>query len=193
MQLFKYIAITALSVTMTIARAGGPAPGEDYTGQEKPNLFTSHSKNITAMVEAINLETREVTLRGPEGKSVTFTTTEEALGLVRIKVGDLVNAEYRYHLSIVVYDNQELVPAGQKLAAMGRTSEDQMSGLGMVATHALKATIVALDIEAGTVKLEWPDETVDEFTARDPEKNQGRSSGRHRCHHRDGNSGDFSR
>ena len=177
MQVFKYAAITALSMIMVIARAGGPAPSEDNTGWEKPYLFTSHSRNITAIVESIDLETRVVTLRGPEGNSVTFTAAEEISNLAWIKAGDLVNAEYRYNLSIEVYDNPDLVPTGQKPAAMGRTSEGQMPGPGMVVAHAVTATIVAIDIEAGTVKLEWPDDTVDEFTARDAENLQGAAVG----------------
>ena len=129
------------------------------------------------MVETVDHETRAVTLRGPEGNSITFTAAEEVPNLVWIKAGDLVTIEYRYNLSIEVYDNPDLVPTGQKLAAIGRTMEVQMPELGMVAAHAVTATIVAIDIEAGTVKLEWPDETVYEFTARDPENIKGAAVG----------------
>jgi len=166
-QILKYAAITALSMTLAVACVGGPASDEDKTGREKPSLFTSHSRNITATVEAIDHDTRSVTLLGPEGKSITFTAAEEVPDLVSIKAGDLVHTEYQYSLSIEVFDNQDLVPSEHKSAAMGRTGEGEMPALGTVADHTVTATIEAINIEAGTLKLKWPDETVDEFSAED--------------------------
>ena len=177
MQLFKYAAITALSTILAIACAGGPVPAEENTGRGKPYLFTSHSRNITGMVEAIEHETRAVTLRGPAGNSITFTAGEEVLNLARIEAGDLVNAEYVYKLSIEVYDNPDLVPSEHKLAAIGRIEESKMPGLGMVAEYTATATVEAINFETGTFKLKWPDETVDEFTARDPKNLKGAEVG----------------
>jgi hypothetical protein len=53
---------------------------------------------ITAAVEAVDLEKREVTLKGPLGNSMTFTVDQRVKRLKEVKVGDLVRVDY--YLSI---------------------------------------------------------------------------------------------
>ena len=50
--------------------------------------------NVTATVEAIDQKTREVTLKGPMGNSVTFIAGPDIKRLDEIHVGDEVNASY---------------------------------------------------------------------------------------------------
>ena len=50
--------------------------------------------SITASVEAIDHKTREVTLKGPLGNTVTFTVDQRVKRLNEVKVGDLVEADY---------------------------------------------------------------------------------------------------
>jgi Cu/Ag efflux protein CusF len=49
---------------------------------------------ITARVEALDLATREVTLKGPLGNVVTFTVDKRVARLNEVKVGDEVTADY---------------------------------------------------------------------------------------------------
>ena len=49
---------------------------------------------ITATVQAIDLEKREVTLKGPMGNEVTFYADEHVKRLNEVKVGDVVQADY---------------------------------------------------------------------------------------------------
>jgi hypothetical protein len=49
---------------------------------------------VTASIESIDLENREVTLKGPLGNSVTFTVDKRVKRLNEAKVGDLVRADY---------------------------------------------------------------------------------------------------
>jgi hypothetical protein len=50
--------------------------------------------SIVARIEAINMATREVTLRGPQGNVVTFTVDKRITRLGEFKVGDEVVADY---------------------------------------------------------------------------------------------------
>jgi hypothetical protein len=50
--------------------------------------------HITATVEAIDYDKREVTLKGPLGNSVTFTVDERVKRLNEVRVGDTVAADY---------------------------------------------------------------------------------------------------
>lgn len=47
-----------------------------------------------ATVEAVNQETREVTLRGPAGELMTVTAGDKVKRLNEVEVGDLVQAEF---------------------------------------------------------------------------------------------------
>ena len=71
MKIFSYVAIAAISVAMAISQAGEPALDAPQADQGKPSLFTSESRNITAVVEAIDHETRLVTV----GDIVVITQT----------------------------------------------------------------------------------------------------------------------
>ena len=50
--------------------------------------------SVAAKVEAINMTTRDVTLKGPLGNVVTFTVDKRVTRLAEIKVGDEVVADY---------------------------------------------------------------------------------------------------
>ena len=108
-----------MSLTMTTALAQGEPASE-----EKPYIFASQNMQITAQVEAIDHETRVVSLRGPEGNILTFTASDEARNLGQVEVGDLVNALYVQNMSIELYDNPDQVqPTGGELAGLARTEE----------------------------------------------------------------------
>ena len=63
-----------------------PAPTKGTIGE---NAVT-----VTATVEKIDLATRMVTLRGPDGKSVTFRAGDQVKNLPQVKKGDKVVATY---------------------------------------------------------------------------------------------------
>jgi hypothetical protein len=62
--------------------------------QTVPTKSKEHLVSVVAKVEAINLTTREVTLKGSGGNVVTFTVDKRVARLDEVKVGDTVVAEY---------------------------------------------------------------------------------------------------
>jgi len=165
MSILKYIGATAL----TLAMASAQADGESAAIEEKPFIYASQTMMITAEVEAIDHETRVVTLRGPQGNSVTFTATEEARNLGQVGVGDLVDVEYLQSMSIEVAANPGLAPGAGELVAAGRTPEGDMPGMAVMDTRVITATVEEINIEANTFKLKGPQGNVKEYTARNPE------------------------
>ena len=103
MRNIKFTIFVALSLVGVIAAAS-----DEVAMDEKPSFFASQTMTITAVVEAIDHETRVVTLRKPQGDTVTFTAGEEARNLDQVAVGDIVNAEYEEILSIEVVANDGL-------------------------------------------------------------------------------------
>jgi len=164
MSINKYAAILALFLSFTIAHAG-----EEPADQVKISLFTSQSAQITAVVEAIDHETREVKLRGPDGNAVIFTASEEARNLAQVKVGDILSAEVIQSMRIEVFANDGTKPGRGEISALSRTAEGEMPGAVAIGTQIITATVEDINIEANTFKLKGPDGTVNEFVARNPE------------------------
>ena len=69
---------------------------------EKPGIAAVDTQLITATVEAIDYETRRVTLLGPEGNSLTLEVDESAPNFDKVKVGDQVIARHTTATAISV-------------------------------------------------------------------------------------------
>ena len=93
MKLISSAALVALSALMTVASA-------QEAEMERPSMSTSRSMTVSAVVEAIDHETRVVTVRRANGEEITFTASEEARNLDQVDVGDVLLAEYVETLSI---------------------------------------------------------------------------------------------
>src|SRR5512135_1538941 len=64
-----------------------PAPKADA----KPEAaVVGETASVTATVEAIDQKTREVTLKGPKGNTITFTAGPEVKNLAQVQKGDQV-------------------------------------------------------------------------------------------------------
>ncbi len=164
MQNFKFTIFVALSLVGVIAAASDEVPMD-----EKPSFFASQTMTITAVVESIDHETRVVTLRRPQGDTVTFTAGEEARNLDQVAVGDIVNAEYEEILSIEVVANDGTEPTMLELGGMERSAKGEMPGLAAFDAQQVISTVEEINLEANTFKLKGPDGTVNEYVARNPD------------------------
>jgi len=142
---------------------------ESAPATDKPSIYTSQTVTVTAMVEAIDHETREVTLKGPEGNTVSFVASEEARNLDQVNVGDIVMADYEQSLSIEVFANDGRKAGAGEFAAEDRSEKGEMPAMTAVDTQVVTATVEEINIEANTFKLKGPDGKVTEYVARDPE------------------------
>ena len=95
---------------MTLAK-----PGEEFTDKtasqvavsepgQKPQIVNVEMVETLAQISAINRETREVTVTGHRGKSVTLAVPENIEGFDTLKVGDKVNARYIEAFAIAVQE-----------------------------------------------------------------------------------------
>ncbi len=126
----------------------------------------SNVVSVTATVEAINQKTRMVTIKGTEGRLVTFKAGKEVVNLPQVQVGDKVVLDYIESLAVrmakpgeVRDETVDLVGAaapGSKPAAIGATETT------------VTATIEALDKKAETVTLKGPDGGVRIVKVQDP-------------------------
>ena len=163
----RHIKFPILVPLLLVAVFAGAA--QESVMDEKPSFFARQTVNVTARVEAINHETREVTLLRAEGDTITFTASEEARNLHMVEVGDIVNAEYVETLSIEVVANDGTEPEKLELAGVTRTPEGAMPGMAAFDAQQVIATVEEINLEANTFKLKGPDGTVNEYTARNPD------------------------
>lgn len=171
MKYLKYLPIVALfSMTAFAATPNEEAASasEDVV-MEKPSLFASQSRTVSAVVEAIDHETRVVTVRKPDGEEITFTASEEARNLPQVQVGDVLVAEYVESLSIQVVADDGMGTDAAKMAAVGRAEEGAMPGVAAMDSSVVVAKVVEINLDANTFKLAGPDGVVEEFVARNPD------------------------
>jgi hypothetical protein len=122
---------------------------------------------MTATVQAIDLNTRIVTLKGPKGEVRDIKVGEEAVNLPQVKVGDLVTVKYYESLAIEVIKPGTVSGAGEK-SAIVRAKPGEMPG-GMAARQStVTATVTAIDKKKGTISLKGPEGKTVVAKAEDP-------------------------
>ncbi|MGI9224104.1 MAG: hypothetical protein ACR2QX_06470 [Woeseiaceae bacterium] len=163
--------ISTLGKTLILLLCAAAAPAiAEHHELDRPSFHASQSMMVNAVVEAINHETREVTLKRSDGEIINFVASEEARNLPQVSVGDIVNAEYVQSVSIEVVANEEgYEPEQGEMGAVARTKEGEMPGFAAVDTQVATATVDEINIEANTFKLKGVDGTVNEYTARNPD------------------------
>lgn len=143
--------------------------GEEAEEMERPSMYVSQMATVSAVVTAIDHETRVVTVQKEDGESLTFTASEEARNLGQVSVGDNLVAEYEETLSIQVMPNEGLEPDVAMADAVARTEEGEMPGVAAMEATVITATVEDINIEANTFKLKYADGTVNEYVARNPD------------------------
>lgn len=161
----KFLRLAAIAALISL---GSGAWAQD-TAMERPSMSTSRTITVSAVVEAINHETREVTLRKADDTTITFTASEEARNLDQVDVGDVLHAEYVESLSIEVFANDGMEPEAAAAQAIARTKKGQKPGFAAMEQAVVTATIEEINLEANTFKLREADGSVNEYAARIPE------------------------
>ena len=149
------IALLAGLFVLSIA-AGGCATtptGKSAGTGEPPSWQTSSVVEETATVMAVNQSTRMVTLKGPEGNTVTFKASDEVKNLAQVQVGDEVKFAYYESVAVRVLKAGEAFPAAGESTAMSRAKPGEKPA-GVVGTETtVNATITAIDKKAKTATL----------------------------------------
>ena len=166
------MAITALLSMLLLACAQN-----DQKAVDKPGITASELVTLSATVEAVDLATRRVTLRGPEGNLVTLQVSEEARNLDQVEVGDTVEAEYYESVALFV-QAAEGEPGAEVTTAAARTPLGDKPGMGVADTVTLTATVTAIDYDTRMITLQGPEGNtittrVDESARRFNEVKQG--------------------
>jgi len=136
---------------------------------DKPSLTVVQAGTLTAIVDAINHETREVTLRSRDGNTVSFVVSEEAHNLDQVNVGDYVVTSFNETINIEVHSTEDAKAEVSAAAAVARAEKGDKPGMAATEQLVMTAIVEDINIEANTFKLKGPQGDIDEYTARNPE------------------------
>jgi Cu/Ag efflux protein CusF len=127
--------------------------------------------SITAEVQSIDLDKREMTLKGPLGNTVTFVVDNRVKRLNEVKVGDHVRADYYISIAAelrepTAEEKETPLVVLQGLARAPADAEPAAGGL-----HQIKAvtTVEGIDMPTQTVTLKGPRGNYATVQAQDPE------------------------
>lgn len=127
--------------------------------------------SITANIEAIDPDKREVTLKGPLGNTVTVTVDEQVKRFNEFKVGDDVTAEY-----FVAVAGELREPTAEEKASpltvqegAARASQETAPAAGGVRQIKAVTTVEGIDLPTQTVTLKGPRGKYVTVRAQDPE------------------------
>lgn len=127
---------------------------------EMPAAALAGATTVTATVEAIDLDTREVTLKGEDGKRVKLTVGEEARNLPQLKVGDVVTFEYYQLLALALEPTTGVVREKVERQEVGRAPLGAKPAGYVQKTVDITGTVHAIDAKSRTVTLRGPERSL---------------------------------
>lgn len=135
------------------------------TEQKELAVEKSRVVTVTATVEALDLASRIVTLKGPKGNTITFKADDRVKNLPQVKVGDQVVAEYYQSMAVRMAKPDEEGEAVHALA----TAEPGERPAGIEASQmTITASIEAIDKERSFVTLKGPEGNLVTVKVMDP-------------------------
>ena len=155
------LSLTSMSQAQTPAPPAAPVKGEAVVA----------SATVTATVTQIDQKTRQVTLKGEDGKEYSFVAGDAVKNLAQMKTGDLVTATYTEALA---YEVKKGGTAGAATAVAAGSAKPGAMPAGVVAQQTtLTVTIAAIDPKVPSVTFKGPAGNTKTIKVLHPEKLKG--------------------
>lgn len=119
------------------------------------NVQRSEVKTTVGKVEAVDLKTRKLTLRTPQGRIFVIQVGKEAVNLPQVRKGDLIDITYGRDMEVRLAEPGEEFREQSKLVA-GAKPGAKPRGVEIMGTN-VTAKILALDKVNQLVELEFTD------------------------------------
>ena len=146
--------IALLALSMFACSKTPPPPAPDTA---TPLTQSSELKKTVATVTAVNLKTRKVTLRSPEGRSFTIHVGKEAVNLPQVKKGDILTVTFSREVEVFLAEPGEQLNEQTVVLATAKPGS-KPHGVGVTQTI-VTAKIFAIDKPNQLVRLEFVDGT----------------------------------
>jgi len=152
------LALAGTAAAQTGGAMVGTAPGKGVAVQTIKG---------TATITAVDKATRDITLKGPQGREMTITAGPDVKNFDQLKVGDQVDMQYVEALTLQLRkQGDKVVAKTEKTDAVGAKKGETPGGaVGRQVT--VVANVVAVDPAKQVVTLKGPNQTVD-LRVKDP-------------------------
>jgi len=163
----KLLTAAGIVVAATLAWPAMAQTGGVIAGSVPGKAGVADTVKMTATITAIDKATRDITLKGPQGKEVVLTAGPDVKNFDLMKVGDQVTAQYVEALTLELKKGGGLVVARtEKDAADGAKPGEKPAGaVGRQVT--IVADVVDVNAAKQSITLRGPQRTV-ELLIRDP-------------------------
>ena len=160
-------AVLALAFALLTALVALPA-----LAGEKPVSGTVAVNEVTAVgtVEAIDLATRTVTLKGEGGRVESFEVDPAAKNLDQVKVGDVLTIVYKESLVYEVNKSGSAQPGLEGAAVAGTAKPGEKPALAAGRQVTATVTITQIDPTVPSVTFKGPAGNERTFKVKDPKK-----------------------
>jgi hypothetical protein len=150
--------IIGLALFMSVVAVSASDPTGSDAKKARITRTDAELTTVTATVQAINPEKREVTLRGSRGNETTFIVDSRVKRLDEVKVGDVVKADYYISLAAELRkptpeeEKNPLTVTGDTSTAPATASPANREARRVKAV----TTIEAIDRSAKTITIKGP-------------------------------------
>lgn len=154
-----FAAATTAAADQAAATTDAAKPAAAMTA--KPPAFTKESlHHMTATVTAISMDTREVTLRGKDGKEQTIKVGPDARNLAQVKVGDQLRVSYYEAFTAQMRLHDKPNEGFQSAAGAARSAEGARPAGAAAQSTATTVTIDSVDLAGKKVTFHRTDGAV---------------------------------
>ena len=152
--------LAALTCAIFVAAGCASEPPEPISREEKMEL--------TATVEAIDHQTRMVSLRGSEGRKATVYASPEVHNFDQINVGDVVAVSFYAAIGAEVTTPDKATKGVQHDSATIRAAKGERPGAAVAQTVTTTVEIDSVDTSMNTVTFRRDDGLVRVLPIEDP-------------------------
>lgn len=156
---FPLVASVVLALVARGAYAQGAAPAAPL--EMKATGVAGQAKAVrtvkaTAVVTAIDVASRSVTLKTPSGQTQTFTAGPEVKRLDEVAIGDTILVEYEEGLVLEFQSAGDKTVAPEAVVVGDRAAKDQPAGGAVAAGVRATVTVTAIDAANRMVVFQGP-------------------------------------
>lgn len=163
------LTIVAFAAAAILAPQAAAQTGAAVVGKGPGVAAAAQTVKVTATITAIDAATRDVTLKGPQGREVVVTAGPEVRNFAQMKVGDNVDVEYVEALTLELKKGGGMPVAKTETAGAARAKPGEQPA-GMAGRQiTVVADVIAVDKDKQMVTLKGPKRTVD-LKVRDPKQ-----------------------
>ena len=138
---------------------GMSAVGYSQTGEmkPKPGVVEARAASITGIVDSINYETRQLTLKTKNGDMLPLDVGPEVHRLKDVKKGDQLKIDYLESVAVMVADSHATIDSTEASGRVVVRNKTKKPSGTAVETHVATATVEMIDAKKRKATLKGPD------------------------------------